>query len=83
MAGWHFVTLPKKISREIKTRFSPLKKGWGSIRVEMTLGKTLWKTSIFPDSKLGSYVLPLKSGIRKKEHVLAEDTIELELKIIV
>ncbi len=48
----------------------------------MTLGETRWKTSIFPDKKRGSYVLPLKASIRKKEHVFAEDTVALELKII-
>jgi hypothetical protein len=69
MAGWHFVTLPKKQGAEIKTLFGKMAKGWGSLPVTVTLGKTSWKTSIFPDKRSGSYLLPLKAEVRKKERV--------------
>lgn len=54
MAGWHFVTLPKKTAEEIDFFFSHAKKGWGSLPVNVTIGKTSWKTSIFPDKKLAA-----------------------------
>ncbi|OGG47031.1 hypothetical protein A2671_02145 [Candidatus Kaiserbacteria bacterium RIFCSPHIGHO2_01_FULL_49_13] len=67
MAGWHFVTLPKKQSKEIKQLFGGLlRRGWSSIPVIVTVGSTSWNTSIFPDKKADAYLLPLKSEVRKK-----------------
>lgn len=66
-AAWHFVTLPKKVAAHIKSHHAWQrrgKKGWGSLRVTVTVGRHSWKTSIFPDRKLGSYVLPLKETAR-------------------
>ncbi len=75
MAAWHFVTLPQKESELIKELFSPLKRGFGSLPVNVTIGKTTWKTSIFPDKKAGAYILPLKAEVRKKEKIEVGDTI--------
>lgn len=74
MAAWHFITLPKKQSAEITKLFGILKQGWGSLPVVVTTGKTSWKTSIFPDKKVGGYLLPLKTEVRKKEGIKAGDT---------
>ena len=81
MAGWHFVSLPKKYSSEISRRFDVLKRGWGSLRIVATIGKTNWKTSIFPDKKSGTYLLPLKADVRKKEKMAAGDTITFTVEI--
>lgn len=81
MGGWHFVTLPKKQSTQIKTRFGPLKRGWGSLPVLVTIGKTNWKTSIFPDKKAGAYLLPLKADVRKKEKIAEGDAITFFVEI--
>lgn len=67
MSGWHFLTIPKKTALEIDKEFSNLKRGWGSLPVNVKIGKTNWKTSIFPDKESGGYMLPLKSEVRKKE----------------
>lgn len=81
MAGWHFVTLPKKQSGEIKNLFGPMGRGFGSLPVIVTMGTTSWKTSIFPDKKSGAYLLPLKVDVRKKEHISAGDTISFVVEI--
>ena len=81
MAGWHFVTLPKKESNEITRVFGGLKKGWGSLPVIVTIGNTSWKTSIFPDKKAGAYLLPLKAAIRKNEKIVDNQTITFQLEI--
>lgn len=52
MAGWHFIGVSKKESQEIKENFAARKRGWGSLPVLVTLGKTSWKTSIFPGQKI-------------------------------
>lgn len=42
-------------------------RGFGSVRVEATVGGTTWRTSVFPDSRGGSYVLPVKRAVREAE----------------
>lgn len=81
MAGWHFVTFPQNQSANIKTRFGSMKRGWGSLPVVATVGKTSWKTSIFPDKKAGAYLLPLKEDVRKKEKIAVGDTITFSVEI--
>ncbi len=83
MAGWHFLTLPKKESAKIKKDFAAIKKGWGSLPIIATIGQTKWQTSIFPDRRAEAYLLPLKATVRKKEHILADDTIKFSIKILV
>lgn len=77
--AWHFVTLPKKDAADIKKRFGTKRPGWGSIPVAVTIGSTTWKTSIFPDKKSESYLLPLKAQIRRREGISAGDTVRLRL----
>lgn len=81
MAGWHFISVPKKQSEEIKKSFGTPKRGWGSIPVTVTIGKTTWKTSIFPDKQSGGYLLPLKATVRKKEQIFSEDSVSFSLTI--
>lgn len=81
IAAWHFVTLPKKQSRDIKKMFGVLAGGWGSLPVVVTVGKTSWKTSIFPDKKAGAYLLPVKADVRKGEKISSGDMITFSIKI--
>ena len=80
-SAWHFITIPKRQSDEIKKKFGGKRRGWGSIPVKITLGRTSWKTSIFPDTKAGAYFLPLKSDVRKKEDIQAGDSVSFSLEI--
>lgn len=81
MVGWHFITVLKKQSDEIKKLFGAVKRGWGSLPVLVTIGQTSWKTSIFPDKKAGAYLFPLKAEVRKKEGIENGDTISASLEI--
>ena len=81
MAAWYFAYLDKKQAGIIRAKHAKAKKGFGSIRVTVTLGKTKWKTSIFPDKHSESYVLPLKSAVRRAEGVEAGDTIVFTLEM--
>lgn len=84
-AAWHFVTLPKGHSGHIKTHYGwqrKARRGWGSLRVEVTVGRTTWKTSIFPDAKSGCYLLPLKEKVRAAEGIQAGKTLSLTLKVV-
>jgi hypothetical protein len=63
---WTFVSLPAEESEEIRDLTAGPQRGFGSVRVRVTLGGSTWATSIFP-SKGGSYVLPIKRAVRKAE----------------
>lgn len=58
-----------------------MKRGWGSLPVMATIGKTTWKTSIFPDKKRGAYLLPIKAEVRKKEEIEKDDMVALLLEV--
>ena len=79
--AWHFVTLPKNITAEVRRVFGQNRRGWGSIRVLATAGENSWRTSIFPDNKSGSYLLPIKSQIRKENHLRAGNKLNIRIKI--
>jgi len=81
-ASWHFVTIPKKQSVVIKERFKEFTRGWSSLPVEVKIGKTMWKTSIFPDRKSGAYLLPLKKEIRRKEGLEINDAVSVRIVVL-
>jgi hypothetical protein len=67
-ASWYFFTLPARVSLEIRlVDAGPRRVGFGALRVEATVGRTTWKTSIFPSTKLDSYLLPVKVAVRRAE----------------
>ncbi len=80
-AGWHFVSVPKKESKEIKERCGKKKKGWGSVPVFATIGKTTWQTSLFPDKKSDGYLMPINAEVRKKEKIVAQTMIVWEIQL--
>jgi hypothetical protein len=81
MDAWHFVSLPPEVSDAIADRVDLARPGFGSVRVEVTIGGTTWRTSVFPDSKRGTYVLPVKAGVRRAEGLAAGDTAEVTLAL--
>lgn len=80
-AGWHFVTLPIDVSDEIRDR-TPPRRGFGSVRVEATVGEVTWKTSLFPQSKSGSFVLPVKKDVRRRNDLEPGDVARVQLTIL-
>ena len=80
-AAWYFVTLPVQDGQHI--RFAKGKgAGFGSVRVLATIGKTSWKTCIFPDKTSGSYLLPIKAEVRKAEHICEDGSFQLTISVI-
>jgi hypothetical protein len=79
-AAWRFVTVPKAESAILKEKVK-LKNGFGSIRVRVTVGKTSWDTSVFPDSKSGTYLLPVKATVRRKEAIDDGDSVSVSLVV--
>ena len=50
-AAWHFLTISKRLSAEIKETHGKHAKGFRSIPVVVTLEESTWNTSLFPDKK--------------------------------
>lgn len=80
-ANWHFVSVPRDVAREIKAKYGKSARGWGSLQVEVTMGKSRWKSSIFPDKKSGTYLLPVKAAIRTAEGIREGDKISVLIKL--
>ncbi len=64
---WTFVSLPADAADEIADVADRYARGFGSLRVDVTIGQTRWRTSIFPDSGRATYVLPVKKAVRTAE----------------
>ena len=69
--GWHFVSLPKELSAEIRDNFKHEEEGWGRLKATAKVGDSEWKTAIWFDRKMNCYLLPLKAEVRKKENIVA------------
>lgn len=80
-APWVFVTVPDETSDEILDA-APRKGGFGSVKVEVTIGTTTWQTSLFPDSKRGAYVLPIEKAVRTAEGIDVGDATRVRIHLI-
>ena len=78
-AAWHFVTLPPAVADEIEDATAGTRHGFGSVPVLVTIGATTWTTSIFPDTKARSYVLPVKKAVRRAEGLADGDLVKVTL----
>ena len=67
--GWFFVSLPKEMSKEIRSILKSEEEGWGRLKAFAKIGNSEWKTAIWFDSKNETYLLPFKTEIRKKENL--------------
>lgn len=80
-AAWTFVTVPEVTTKEIDYYFALQKRGWGSLPVQVAIGSTIWETSVFPDKKSSTYLLPIKSDIRKSQNLKVGDMVSIQLRI--
>lgn len=76
---FYFVTVPAEHSSEVKAISGFVTYGWGMIPVTVRIGRTEWKTSLFP--KDGLYIVPLKDSIRKAEHLQEGNEITVHLEV--
>jgi hypothetical protein len=57
------------------------RRGFGSVKVEVRIGDSRWKTSLFPQ-KSGGWFLPVKKPVRLTERLVEGDEIEVELTLL-
>jgi hypothetical protein len=81
--GWHFITLPKGRAQEIRSSTRGIRRGWGSLPVQATIGRTRWRSSIFPDRESNSYLLPVKAEVRRKEQIEDGYRVAVMLEVLI
>ena len=81
-AAWHFITVPPDVSDEIEAHSTGAKRGFGSVRVSVTVGATTWSTSLFPDSKRQAYLLPVKKDVRHRESLSAGSRVPVAVRVL-
>lgn len=79
---WTFVSVPEDASDEILERAAGYTRGFGSVRVEVAVGRTVWRTSIFPDTARRTYSLPIKRAVREAEGLVVGGPVEVELRLV-
>lgn len=79
--AWVFISLPRRMSKEIRKYFKHEEEGWGRLKATAQIGNTEWKTAVWFDTKANAYILPLKSEIRKKEDVGAGKKVKVIIRI--
>ena len=80
-SGWHFLTLPVEVADDLREEAAVFRKGFGSVKVTAEISGHIWQTSVFPDSKSGSYLLPVKKAIRDAAGISAGDEVAVRLAI--
>ena len=79
--AWVMVSLPVDDSEEIRDLASGPRRGFGSVRVRVTIGNSTWTTSIFPSRQSG-YVLPVKRPVRAAEALDVGDVATVSVELI-
>ena len=79
--GWYFITVPKNYSTEIRDNLQWQEEGWGRMKASAVTEELTWNTSIWFDTKTDSYILPIKSEIRKKLSLQENDLVKVTLLI--
>jgi hypothetical protein len=78
---YHFVTVPEEQSAAIEAVASLVTYGWGVIPVHARIGRTDFRTSLFPKGEV--YLVPIKIAVRKAEKLELGDhtTVRLQLDV--
>lgn len=78
-APWHFVTVPDEQCAAIEDAADQVTYGWGMIPVAARIGTTTFTTSLWP--KDGSYIVPIKTRVRRAEELDLGDTVTVHLTV--
>jgi hypothetical protein len=77
----HFMVVPEDVSLEIRAHSALNPRGFGSVRIECTIGDVTWRTSVFPQ-KSGGYFLPIKIDVCRRAGIGAGDEVTVELELV-
>jgi hypothetical protein len=78
-APFYFVTVPQEQSDQLRDVAREVTYGWGMLPVQARVGRTRWRTSLWP--KDGRYLLPLKDAVRQAEQLDEGDPVTAHLTL--
>ena len=81
-AAWHFIPVPKDDADHMRFFAAHLVRGFKSLKVNVTIGETSLRTSVFPSTDRGTYILPIKKLVRDREGLAAGDDVEVKLNVV-
>lgn len=79
-AAWFFITVPAEAGDQIDDQAPFPRAGFGSVKVDATIGSSTWSTSVFPGSD--GWALPVKKQIRTKEGIDDGDAVRVSLRVV-
>lgn len=91
--SWHFLTVPPDVTERINKKYKEIKKGWGSLPVivyfkvenssysKKKVEIVKLATSIFPNKKDKTFLLPIKKKTRLEVGIQDGDIIDFELEV--
>ena len=78
----HFMSVPEELSGEIRAHALMVRRGFGSVKVEVTVGAFTWRTSVFPSKSSGGYFLPIKMEVLRSTGIAAGDEVTVTLELL-
>ena len=78
-APFLFVAVPQEQSEDLKSISGMVTYGWGVLPVQVRIGKTEWKTSLFP--KDGRYLVPIRKNVQKSENIDVGDSVIIQMQV--
>jgi hypothetical protein len=89
--SWHFLTIAGDDAEQVRGHILmerlelglSKRRGWGAVKVRVTIGDTTWPTSMFPQGG-GSdgYMLPVKAAVRRAEGLVAGEMAEVTVELV-
>jgi Domain of unknown function (DUF1905) len=80
--SWRFITVPEEVSDEVDEVVGDATGGFGSVRVEVRIGASVWRTSLFPSRSAGAFVLPVKKAVRVAEDLADDDVAQVRIRLV-
>ena len=80
--SWVFANLPEDVADEIEDAAPEPRRGFGAVKVEVTVGSSTWRTSVFPSKQDATFVLPVKKAILKAEKLAVGETVRIILRTV-
>ncbi|HQS71497.1 MAG: hypothetical protein B7Y36_00430 [Novosphingobium sp. 28-62-57] len=82
---WFFVTIDGAVGEALSATAlmhrleTGRRAGWGSVKLGVQVGETVWRTSAFPSKEQG-WIVPIKAAVRKAEGLVEGEAIALQLR---
>lgn len=74
--------MPEDITDQIDDTLAGPRAGFGSVRVEVTIGDTVWRTSLFPSKEQAAFILPIKKSVRDAQGLGESDAARITVGVL-